>query len=382
MDDTIRLLSRLLEEEALISAVLSDRRKKSDSCNKVSLRPIQIKDELLYQAEYHHLDKIFHENRKPEEIPSLVEQLIRDRFKQVSIFASDGNYTILANKPDRERILCASPSKKNADLSHDREKQYLLPEGEPCDFLILLGIMTPEGKIVSRHRNKFRQINRFLEIVEDCLPVLSAHPLIIDFGCGKSYLTFAMYYYLNTRLNLGARFVGLDLKEDVIGFCNRTAQTLGYEELSFQVGDIAQYSQDAQADMVVTLHACDTATDYALIQAVHWQAQVVLSVPCCQHELFSQLDNPDQHAVLKHGILKERFAAILTDALRALALEQAGYEVSMIEFTSLEHTAKNILLRCIRKENSTDASEKASVEFSRLCAYWSVHPTIASLLKK
>ncbi|MFA7461948.1 MAG: SAM-dependent methyltransferase [Anaerovoracaceae bacterium] len=381
MDDTIRLLNKLLEEEALISAVLSDRRKKSDPCSKVALRPIQMKEELLYQAEYHHRDKVFHENRKPEEVPSLVEQLLRDRFKQAGLFSVDGDYTILANKPDREKILSAPPSKKFADLSHNREKQYLLPEGEPCDFLILLGIMTPEGKIATRHRNKFRQINRFLEIVEDCLPMLPEHPLIIDFGCGKSYLTFAMYYYLNNRLNLGARFVGLDLKEDVIAFCNRTAQTLGYEDLSFQVGDIAQYSRDARADMVVTLHACDTATDYALIQAVHWQAQVILSVPCCQHELFSQLNNPDQHAVLKHGILKDRFAAILTDAFRALALELNGYEVSMIEFTSLEHTAKNILLRCIRKKIGADAAEKA-VEFAELCTYWNVHPTIASLLKK
>ncbi len=382
MDDTIRLLNRLLEEEALVSAIFSDQRKKSDSCGKVSLRPVRIKAERLYQVEYHHRDKVFHENRKPEEIPSLAEQLIRDRFKQVNLFATDGDYTVLAGKPDREKILQNPPSRKSPDLSHDREKQYLLPEGEPCDFLILLGIMTPEGKIVARHRNKFRQINRFLEIVEDCLPALPARPLIIDFGCGKSYLTFAMYYYLNTRLGAGARFVGLDLKEDVIAFCNRTAQTLGYEALSFRVGDIAQYSQDARADMVVTLHACDTATDYALIQAVHWQAQVILSVPCCQHELFSQLDNPDQHAVLKHGILKDRFAAILTDALRALALEQAGYEVSMIEFTSLEHTAKNILLRCIRREIGSQTAQKASSEFAGLCAYWGVRPTIASLLKK
>lgn len=382
MDDTIRLLNRLLEEGSLISAVLSDRRKKSEPCLKVALRPVRIKGEVLYQVEYHRQDKVFHENRKPGDVPSLVEDLLRQQFKQAGFFAVEGDYTILAGKPDRERILQSPPTKKPQDLSHDREKQYLIPEGAPCDFLILLGIMTPEGSVKDRHRNKFRQINRFLEILEDCLPALPPKPLIIDFGCGKSYLTFAMYYYLNTRLGLGARFVGLDLKEDVIAFCNRTAQTLGYADLSFLVGDIAAYSQDSRADMVVTLHACDTATDYALIQAVRWQARVILSVPCCQHELFSQLDNPDQAPVLKHGILKDRFAAILTDSLRALALEYSGYEVSLIEFTSLEHTAKNILLRCVRKGIAPAAQEKAGQQFKGLCAYWNVRPTVARLLEK
>ena len=382
MDDTIRLLAKLLEEGSFISAVLSDRRKKSEPCSKVAIRPVLLREGLAYQAEYHHSDKVFHENLKPEEVLLVTERLIRDQFKQMTLFAAEADYTILANKPDREKILQAPPSKKALELSHNREKQYILPEGEPCDFLMLLGIMTPDGKVVARHRNKFRQINRFLEIVEDCLPALPPHPLTIDFGCGKSYLTFAMYYYLNIRLGLGARFVGLDLKEDVIAFCNRTAQTLGYADFTFRIGDIAEYRQDDRADMVVTLHACDTATDHALIQAVGWQAGVILSVPCCQHELFSQLDNPDQKAVLKHGILKDRFAAILTDSLRALALEYRGYDVSMIEFTSLEHTAKNIMLRCIAKQKSAAAADRLQSEFRALCAYWNVQPTIARLLEK
>ena len=247
--------------------------------------------------------------------------------------------------------------------------------------------MTVDGQVIPKHRNKFRQINRFLEIVEDCLPLLPPNPTIIDFGCGKSYLTFALYHYLNIVKSYNANLIGLDLKEDVIHFCNNIAGDLGYQSLQFKVGNIADYKQEAKADMVVTLHACDTATDFALIQAVEWQAKVILSVPCCQHELFSQLSNQSQAAILKHGILKDRFAAILTDSLRALKMEECGYSVSMIEFTSLEHTAKNIMIRCLQssekdKQKQIANKKKKAEEFTDLCKFWNVNPTIAQLPKE
>lgn len=387
MEHARRLINRLLEEESLLFVVFGDARQKSLPCKKVTLRPVMIKEELAYQAEYHFQDKVTHENMESGEAETLFERLLSTQFKQSNIFAKDGDYTLLANKPEHIKIIRKDPTRKESDLSHNKDRIYIIPEGTPCDFLIRLGVMTSDGQIVPKHRNKFRQINRFLEIVEDCLPLLPPEPTIIDFGCGKSYLTFALYHYLNTVKSYKAKLVGLDLKEDVISFCNEIAKDLAYETLEFKVGDIAAYESAATASMVVTLHACDTATDFALIKAVAWQANVVLSVPCCQHELFSQLSNDSQAAVLKHGILKDRFAAILTDALRALKMEECGYHVSMIEFTSLEHTAKNIMLRCLKtsgkdKLKQDSIEKKAREEFMALCEFWNVNPSIAQLSKK
>lgn len=387
MERTRKLLSRMLEEEELLFAVFGNVRKKSLECKKVTIRPVMIKEERAYQAEYHFSDKVTHENMTPNEAEALFERLLSTQYKQLNIFAKDGDYTILANKLQNVKIIRKNPTRADIDLSHNKERVYIIPEGRPCDFLIRLGVMTADGQIVPKHRNKFRQINRFLEIVEDCLPLLPPEPTIIDFGCGKSYLTFALYYYLNILKSYNATLVGLDLKEDVIRFCNEVAKDLAYDALQFKIGDISDYGSDVNADMVVTLHACDTATDFALIKAVAWEAKVVLSVPCCQHELFSQLSNPSQMDILKHGILKDRFAAILTDALRALKMEECGYRVSMVEFTSLEHTAKNIMLRCLKisvkdKQKQAAAEKKARKEFADLCAFWNVDPTIAQLSKK
>ncbi|MBR2001936.1 MAG: SAM-dependent methyltransferase, partial [Firmicutes bacterium] len=260
------------------------------------------------------------------------------------------------------------------------------------------GVMTPQGQVHAKHYGKFRQINRFLEIVDDVMDYLpgatsrkaavagvSAPLKIIDFGCGKAYLTFALYYYLKKQKNMNVDIVGLDLKEDVIAFCNNVASDLNYEGLHFEMGDIADYDETARADMVVTLHACDVATDFALMKAVTWEASVILSVPCCQHELFYQIENDMNASILKQGILKERISAILTDGLRALKLEEHGYDVSMIEFTSLEHTAKNIMLRCVRdnaKEPSAarkKAMEHAAAEYKKLTEFWNVKPTIGQM---
>ncbi|NCB42286.1 MAG: SAM-dependent methyltransferase [Clostridia bacterium] len=386
MEHTRELINRFIQEEILILGVFGDLRKKSSPCKKVSLRPVVIKEDFLYQVEYHFKDKVTHENITPSEVEALAERLIYSEFKQLTIFAKDGDYTILANKPSNVKIIRKDPTKEKADLSHNKERAYILPEGQPCDFLIRLGVMTIDGQIVPKHRNKFRQINRFLEIVEDCLPLLPSNPTIIDFGCGKSYLTFALYHYLNVMNSYQANLVGLDLKEDVIVFCSEIAKDLNYAALQFKVGNIADYEEEEAADMVVTLHACDTATDFALMKSVKWNANVVLSVPCCQHELFAQLENFSQKAILKHGILKDRFAALLTDSLRALKMEEFGYSVSMIEFTSLEHTAKNIMLRCLKvsksKEKQTADAKKAEAEFKALCEFWNVKPTIAQLAQR
>ena len=250
--------------------------------------------------------------------------------------------------------------------------------------------MSPEGKVFQKHYSKFRQINRFLEIADDSFRDLPSQGTlrIIDFGCGKSYLTFALYYYLRVLKNRDVAIVGLDLKKDVIEFCNKTAPELGYDELTFLTGDIADY-ESTEADMVVTLHACDTATDYALINAVKWHSRVILSVPCCQHELFSQIKEPVNDSYLKYGILKDKFTEILTDGLRGLKLESAGYQVNMIEFTSLEHTARNVMIKAVLPDPATltekqlqkqkAVKEKASQEYEALKNMYHVHPTIDQL---
>lgn len=269
-------------------------------------------------------------------------------------------------------------------LSHNRSKNYIIPNGTACDFLIRLGVMDTNGKVFDRSYSKFRQINRYLEIVEDVFPYLPTDKTlkIIDFGCGKAYLTFALYHYLKILKNRDVEIIGLDLKEDVIDFCSKVAADLGYDELKFLKGDIADYSDD-HADMVVTLHACDTATDYALINSVAWNTKVILSVPCCQHELFKQIKNELHRPMLKHGILKDRFTEYLTDGLRGLMLEASGYDVSMIEFTSLEHTARNIMIKAV-KTNAAGAYAKKKCEAARqqydeLCEFYGVTPTIRRL---
>ena len=241
--------------------------------------------------------------------------------------------------------------------------------------------MSPEGKVVKKHYSKFRQINRFLEIADACFDELPKNGTvrIVDFGCGKSYLTFALYHYLKIIRGRNVKITGLDLKEDVIDFCNKTAKELGYDGLDFITGDIADYDTD-KADMVVTLHACDTATDFALINAVRWDTRVILSVPCCQHELFSQIKNSINEPMLKHGIIKDKFTELLTDSLRGLRLESCGYRVNMMEFTSLEHTSKNIMIKAVRAENpNTDSMQRALKEYEEIRSFYSVHPTIDML---
>lgn len=239
---------------------------------------------------------------------------------------------------------------------HNRKKHYILEEGIPVPFLIDLGVQTAEGRIVHARYDKFRQINRFLEFVQDILPQMEKgrELTILDFGCGKSYLTFALYYYLKILNGYDIRVIGLDLKEDVIARCNALAEKYGYDKLTFLTGDIADYEGVSKVDMVVTLHACDTATDYALEKALEWDAKVILSVPCCQHELNKQMENEILKPVLKYGLIKERIAALVTDALRAGRLEEAGYQVQILEFIDMEHTPKNLLIRAVHTGKKRD----------------------------
>lgn len=276
---------------------------------------------------------------------------------------------------------------QEGDLLHNKQKQYILPQGEPVPFLVELGVQTPEGKIVKAKYDKFRQINRYLEFIKDVLPDLVHEEgrtvNIIDFGCGKSYLTFALYYYLKVMNQYDIRVTGLDLKADVIENCQSLADKLGYDGLKFLVGDIGSYDGTDSVDMVVTLHACDTATDYALAKAVRWNASVILSVPCCQHELNKQIACDALAPLLKYGLIKERMASLMTDAIRANLLEEQGYDTQILEFIDMEHTPKNILIRAVKRNRMKyHAGAGKKEELGTLEEFLHVSPTLERLLEE
>ena len=279
----------------------------------------------------------------------------------------------------KKRLVQYKNDKGVTELSHNRKKTYLIEEGSQVPFMQDLGVMTKDGKIVHAKYDKFKQINRFLEFIEDIVPKLPTEReiQIIDFGCGKSYLTFAMYYYLKVVRNYDISVVGLDLKEDVIEHCNELKERYGYDKLKFICGDISTYNDAVAVDMVVTLHACDTATDYALAKAVNWNASVILSVPCCQHELNGQIKNELLSPVLKYGLIKERMAALMTDGIRANLLEQMGYDVQVLEFIDMQHTPKNILIRAVRNGHEPSIDQ----DTSKLIEALNAKPMLSELLK-
>jgi len=370
---------------------------------KIRIRQIGSSGQTHIQAEFFIEQQTFHRNLSTKEMQNLLELCFSSHFSRGEFTGTKATLSVMISK--RGTItLC---SKETADTEqiiggHDRLKQRLIPEGTPIPFLVNLGIMTAEGTVVRAKYAKYRQINRYLEFIQDILPQLEARarekngqPLrIVDFGCGKSYLTFALYHYLSTVKKIPVIITGLDLKQDVIEHCSLLARQYGYAGLSFSVGDIAHYTAELGGiDMVVSLHACDTATDYALAQAVQWNTPIIFAVPCCQHELNSQLDKnttdrkqPNTkdlfEPLLRHGLMRERFAALLTDTLRAELLENAGYRVQLVEFIDMSHTPKNILIRAIRepsREESTNV-KTPSQAYRALRDAFSITPTLETEL--
>lgn len=362
MITTDEFLEELINEE-LILAVLSGCRKK-DAPDRVRIRPVELKGEILYQASASLGTKMFHRNYGREELLAYIRESLDGTYSQLQVQGQKADGSILVSRKGRQTVRKKFHEKKENTriLSHNRVKRYILPQGTPVPFLVDLGVMTGEGRVHEAAYDKYRQINRFLEFIEDILPKLpkDRELTIVDFGCGKSYLTFAMYYFLRELRGYQVKIVGLDLKADVIEHCGRLAEKYGYDGLQFLQGDIAGYEGLDRVDMVVTLHACDTATDFALAKAVQWNAQVILSVPCCQHELNRKIKNDLLSPVLKYGILKERMAALLTDGIRAELLESKGYSVQILEFIDMEHTPKNLLIRAVRtgKQQPVDALKK------------------------
>ena len=346
-EELIDTLVQRFNEGSFIQATISQPRYKSSGVVKVKLKPVQLKNELHIQFEYHYERILKHENVKLTEVRAVLQQQL-EQFRQMQAeFTAEKAHIQLTKKFKVSWKTEKTATKKVADLSHNRKKNYLLDDETPYPFLIRLGVQTPDGKVKKQKYDKFRQINRFVEYIDDALAHLPKdRPVrILDFGSGKSYLTFALYHYLHLEKGLDIRVTGLDLKKEVIEECNVIAKDLEYDQLEFLVGDINDYNEETAVDMVVTLHACDVATDMALARAVKWGAKVILSVPCCQHELFSQIDSPALDVMLQHGLLKERFSALATDSIRAELLSIVGYDAQLLEFIDMEHTPKNILIR-------------------------------------
>lgn len=377
---TIRELLETSLNMDFIGATLSNPKEKC-GVTKVKVRPIMQKGTLLFQCEAHQNNQVFHKNYETIEAADVLAKYM-DLFKQMQMETKAFRYTVLVSKKGKATIQKKQQSGcvKKVDLSHNRSKKYILQEGMNVPFLQDLGVMTSEGKIVRAKFDKFRQINRFLEFVEDILSHLDKEKeiTILDFGCGKSYLTFALYYYLHEMNQMDVRIIGLDLKTDVIRHCNELSEKYGYEKLKFLEGNIAEYTGVDEVDMVVTLHACDTATDFALDKAIGWNAKVILSVPCCQHELNGQIQNELLAPILKYGLIKERMAALITDAIRAEYLESRGYETQILEFIDMEHTPKNILIRAVKT-----GKKRQNKEQIRACEeFFHIAPTLGTLLKE
>ena len=378
--------------ERLYQIIISNPRRKEEAF-KVKVRPIMMKGSICFQETISRGTQVFHENYEKDGMLDRLVRYMEEDFRQLEAQSMDGKLNVLVSKKGRMTIkqqkADSSQNQMMPDMSHNRSKQYILKEGVPVPFLIDLDVQTAEGTIIKSRYNKFKQINRYLEFVEDILPALPKERTIhiIDFGCGKSYLTFALYYYLHELKQLDVMITGLDLKTDVINKCNQLAERYGYDQLQFFQGDISTFQGAECVDMVVTLHACDTATDFAIKKAVDWGARVIFTVPCCQHEVNKQIENELLSPVFQYGLLKERISALLTDGIRANLLEEAGYETQVLEFISMEHTPKNILIRAVKRErdasvtNRRKSIEESGTALRQLTDALHVETTLQKLMK-
>lgn len=386
-------LKKNIQEDKLIKIVFSDR--KSRDFNKVIIKPIILKSAKNIQIENFKDNKAFHKNIDLNNLQELEDNLKEyiDNFKQILLQIEGSDISFIRKKENFSRKEKESNLIKTSN-EHNKKKQYILNEGDKIDFLIELGLMSVEGKILKSSFNKFKQINKYLEFIDDVIEELKAKKLItnhinvLDFGCGKSYLTFALYYYLkNYREDLTFSIVGLDLKKDVIEFCNKLAKKLNYENLEFLNGNIKDYDKSKEVDLVFSLHACNNATDYSLEKALSLDAKAILAVPCCHHEFFEKIQknkNSEFYNTLKimadNGVVLDKFATLATDSFRSLSLELCGYKTKMIEFIDMEHTPKNILIKAI-KSKSSNLKEKL-VEYNKLKEFLGIKPLLEDLIKK
>ena len=374
------LLSRLVGDETLTGATLSSPRSADPSePRQVTVEPVELRAGRRWRIRRHFATRTTDENVDGEALAGLLSAAVGARYRQALFHEPEADWQVLAGRGE-PRVLRREPTKPVATLAHDRSKRRLLTEGEAVPYLVELGVQTADGRVRAPRRAKFKQVNRFVELVDDVVPSLPDGDLrVVDFGSGRAYLTFALHDLLTRVHGRRVELLGLDLKPNVVAECEALARRLGSEGLRFELGDIAD-ADLAGVDLVVSLHACDTATDVALERAVRAGAEVILAVPCCQHELLGQLANDALRPLLRHGTLRERFVAEVTDAARARLLELAGYDVQVVEFVALEHTPKNVLLRARRTERPARDRARLAQEYRVFADELAIEPALERLL--
>lgn len=382
MEELKRTLEEVFKSE-IIKIVISNKVKKDEKYNKIAINLKENNKNKFYQIEKFTDKQVFHENIKINEISDKVGELIFGNYKQMTAWSNNEIFDLKISK--KGKIFLGKKKNDNSKIvakGHNKEKNYILKEGMIIEPLIDLGVFTKEGKVVNSKYDKYKQINRFIEIIDDEIKKNDYKELtILDFGCGKSYLTFVLYYYFVKIKNINVKMIGLDLKEDVIKKCNDVAKRYNYENLHFELGDINGFKYNNKVDMVITLHACDTATDYALYNAIKWNSKMIFSVPCCQHEFNSQMKANELSILTKYGIVQERVAALMTDSVRANLLECVGYKTQLLEFIDIAHSPKNILIRASKNNISKEKKEKSLNEVNNLIRTFNFNPTLYNLLK-
>jgi len=383
MDELKRAVNEIMVEE-IIKIVISNKMNNDVKFNKITILLKEDKGKEYYQIEKYTDKQVFHENISAESLEEKLLEYLQGNYKQLSAWSGIHTFDLKISKKGKVFLgKKTSDNAKVANKNHNKEKNYILKEGMIIEPLIDLGIFTKEGKVINSKYDKYKQINRFIEIIDDEVKRNDFEELtILDFGCGKSYLTFIVYYYFTQIKKINVKMIGLDLKEEVIKKCNDIAEKYGYENLHFEIGDINGFKYNNNVDMVITLHACDTATDYALYNAIKWNTKMIFSVPCCQHEFNDQMKAESLSILTRYGIVQERVAALMTDAVRANLLEYLGYKTQLLEFIDISHSPKNILIRAAKGNVSKDKKEKALAEVKALMEQFNFNPTLFNLLKE
>ena len=383
MEDLIKSIDKIVEGQ-VFKIVISNKKNKEEKYNKININLKENKTKQYYQVEKYTDKQVFHENIEIEDLNDYLLDYMENSYKQLTAWSENNTFDLKISK--KGKVFLGKKNANNSNLvnkDHNKKKNYILEEGMIIEPLIDLGVFTKEGKVVKSKYDKYKQINRFVEIIDDEIKKNDYKELtILDFGCGKSYLTFILYYYFVEIKKINVKMIGLDLKEDVIKKCNEVAKRYKYDNLHFELGDINGYKYNNKVDMVITLHACDTATDYALYNAIKWNAKMIFSVPCCQHELNHQMKPENLNILTRYGIVQERVAALMTDAVRGNLLEAVGYKTKLLEFIDISHSPKNILIIASKGNVSKQKIDKSLTEVEKLREEFNFNPTLHNLLKQ
>lgn len=382
MEDLIKAIDEITQDN-IIKIVISNKMNKDVEYNKITFVYKETNKKQYYQIEKYTDKQVFHENIEKNDLKNKVLEHLESKYKNLAAWSTNTTFDLKISK--KGKVFLSKKKSDNAKFvnkGHNKEKNYILKEGMIIQPLIDLGVFTKEGKVVNSKYDKYKQINRFVEIIDDEIKKNDYKELtILDFGCGKSYLTFVLYYYFVEIKKINVKMIGLDLKSDVIKKCNEIAKAYNYENLHFEIGDVNGFKYNNKVDMVITLHACDTATDYALYNAIKWNSKMIFSVPCCQHEFNHQMKAESLDILTKYGIVQERVAALMTDATRANLLESVGYKTQLLEFIDIAHSPKNILIRASKSNISKEKREKSLKEVETLIQQFNFKPTLFNLLK-